>query len=131
MPRRGAWHAGSPNKRAGPTPAGRADLNGLYRSEPALHQRDFSPEGFEWIDANDNDNSVLTFLRRGEGGRPMLVACNFTPVPRSGYRVGVAACRGGGHGTPCPITNERVQRAPAERCRLGDLNESDDVVDAA
>jgi 1,4-alpha-glucan branching enzyme len=69
-----------------------ADLNALYRREPAMHQRDFSAEGFEWIDANDNDNSVLTFLRRGEGGRPMLVACNFTPVPRVGYRVGVPVC---------------------------------------
>ena len=57
-----------------------------------MHQRDFSAEGFEWIEANDSDNSVLTFLRRGEGGRPMLVACNFTPVPRVGYRVGVPVC---------------------------------------
>jgi 1,4-alpha-glucan branching enzyme len=67
-----------------------ADLNRLYRSEPALHERDFSPEGFEWIDSNDSDNSVLTFLRRpADGGPPVLVACNFTPVVRQGYRVGV------------------------------------------
>jgi 1,4-alpha-glucan branching enzyme len=66
-----------------------ADLNALYRREPALSQRDFSPEGFEWIDANDSDNSVLTFLRRGAEGPPVLVACNFTPVPRHGYRVGL------------------------------------------
>jgi 1,4-alpha-glucan branching enzyme len=66
-----------------------ADLNALYRREPALHQRDFSPEGFEWIDANDSDNSVLTFLRRGDDGAPLVVACNFTPVPRPGYRVGL------------------------------------------
>jgi 1,4-alpha-glucan branching enzyme len=69
-----------------------ADLNALYRREPALHQRDFSAGGFEWIDANDSDNSVLSFLRRGEGGPPVLVACNFTPVPRHGYRVGVPVC---------------------------------------
>jgi 1,4-alpha-glucan branching enzyme len=72
-----------------------ADLNALYRREPALHERDFSPEGFEWIDANDSDNSVLTFCRAGhprEGGAPgsqVLIACNFTPVPRHGYRVGL------------------------------------------
>jgi 1,4-alpha-glucan branching enzyme len=66
-----------------------ADLNALYRREPALHQRDFSPEGFEWIDANDSDNSVLTFVRRGENDERVLVACNFTPVPRHGYRVGL------------------------------------------
>jgi 1,4-alpha-glucan branching enzyme len=66
-----------------------ADLNALYRREPALHRRDFSAEGFEWIDANDNDNSVLTFVRRGGEGPPVLVACNFTPVARHGYRVGV------------------------------------------
>jgi 1,4-alpha-glucan branching enzyme len=76
-----------------------ADLNALYRREPALHQRDFSPEGFEWIDANDSDNSVLSFVRHGdesgrsrEGGSPsspVLVICNFTPVPRHGYRVGL------------------------------------------
>jgi 1,4-alpha-glucan branching enzyme len=74
-----------------------ADLNALYRREPALHERDFSPEGFEWIDANDSDNSVLTFVRHGdrhpgEGRGPsseILIACNFTPVPRHGYRVGL------------------------------------------
>jgi 1,4-alpha-glucan branching enzyme len=66
-----------------------ADLNALYRADPALHQRDFSPEGFEWIDSNDNDNSVLTFLRRPAEGPPVLVACNFTPMVRYGYRVGV------------------------------------------
>ena len=66
-----------------------ADLNRLYRDLPALHQCDFSARGFEWIDANDSDNSVLTFLRHGAAGPPALVACNFTPVVRQGYRVGV------------------------------------------
>ena len=66
-----------------------ADLNRTYRSYAALHERDFSPEGFEWIDANDSDNSVLTFLRRGDNDAPVLVACNFTPVARHGYRVGL------------------------------------------
>jgi 1,4-alpha-glucan branching enzyme len=64
------------------------DLNRLYRSEPALHQLDFSPEGFEWVDANDSDQSVATFMRSA-GGRHVIAAFNFTPVPRSAYRVGV------------------------------------------
>jgi 1,4-alpha-glucan branching enzyme len=81
-----------------------ADLNRLYRTEPALHQRDFSPEGFEWIDANDNDNSVLTFLRRPAEGPPLLVACNFTPVVRYGYRVGVPLA-----GTWCEVLNGDAQ----------------------
>lgn len=66
------------------------DLNALYRELPALHERDCEPEGFEWVEANDADNSVLAFLRRGrDRDRPALVVCNFTPVPRFGYRVGV------------------------------------------
>jgi 1,4-alpha-glucan branching enzyme len=65
------------------------DLNRLYREEPALHELDASPDGFEWIDANDALNSVLTFLRKSEDGELILVALNFTPVPREGYRVGV------------------------------------------
>ena len=67
-----------------------ADLNARLRDEPALHERDFSPEGFEWIDGADAQQSVLTFLRWDAArARPVLVACNFTPVPRYGYRVGV------------------------------------------
>jgi len=66
------------------------DLNRLYREQPALHELDASPDGFEWIDANDALNSVLTFLRKSEDGREVvLVVLNFTPVPREGYRVGV------------------------------------------
>ncbi|MFP3914884.1 MAG: 1,4-alpha-glucan branching protein GlgB [Actinomycetota bacterium] len=68
-----------------------ADLNRLYRDEPALHELDCEPGGFEWIDANDNTNSVLTFLRRSAGGETLMVACNFTPEPRHAYRVGVPA----------------------------------------
>ncbi len=67
-----------------------ADLNGLYRYEPALHELDCDPAGFEWIDANDADNSVLSFIRRGRSTDDIVVvACNFTPVPRYNYRVGV------------------------------------------
>jgi 1,4-alpha-glucan branching enzyme len=66
-----------------------ADLNRAYRAHPALHKQDFSPAGFEWIDGNDSDNSVITFLRWPGDGPPVLVACNFTPIPREGYQVGV------------------------------------------
>jgi 1,4-alpha-glucan branching enzyme len=66
------------------------DLNRLYREEPALHELDGSPDGFEWIDANDALNSVLVFLRKSTDGKDLLlVVLNFTPVPRENYRVGV------------------------------------------
>ncbi|MFA4904385.1 MAG: 1,4-alpha-glucan branching protein GlgB [Desulfobaccales bacterium] len=67
------------------------DLNRVYCQEPALFAQDFSPAGFEWIDCNDVIQSVITFLRKGREGEMMLVACNFTPVPRHHYRVGVPA----------------------------------------
>jgi 1,4-alpha-glucan branching enzyme len=66
-----------------------ADLNRAYREHPALHERDFFADGFEWIDGNDSENSVLTYLRWADGERPVLAALNFTPVPRQDYRVGV------------------------------------------
>lgn len=65
------------------------DLNRLYRQEPALHELDCGPAGFEWIDADDREQSVLSFLRKDRGGKVVAVVCNFTPVPREGYRVGV------------------------------------------
>jgi 1,4-alpha-glucan branching enzyme len=66
------------------------DLNRVYRETPALHQGDASPSGFEWIDGTNAEMSVITFLRRGgEGSEPVVVACNFTPVPRPNYRIGV------------------------------------------
>src|SRR5690606_3766509 len=66
------------------------DLNRLYRDQPALHQLDCDPAGFEWIEAGDADNSVFVFLRQGrEGVPPVVVACNMTPIVRSDYRVGV------------------------------------------
>jgi len=66
-----------------------ADLNGLYRDEAALHEVDFDQAGFEWVDCHDADNSVISFLRRPRAGPPVLVVCNFTPVPRANYMVGV------------------------------------------
>jgi 1,4-alpha-glucan branching enzyme len=66
------------------------DLNTLYRDEPALHQLDCDPSGFEWIDCNDADQGVLIFLRKGkDANASVLIACNFTPVPRHDYLVGV------------------------------------------
>ena len=70
------------------------DLNGLYRDNPALHRRDAEGSGFRWVVIDDRDQSVFAYLRFGdEGDAPMLVVCNFTPVPRDAYRVGVP--RGG------------------------------------
>ena len=65
------------------------DLNRLYRDEPALHELDFEQDGFRWIDCNDADQSILCFERRARDGSSIVVALNFTPVPRHGYRVGL------------------------------------------
>ena len=66
------------------------DLNRLHRDEVALHELDADPSGFEWVDANDSQNSVLTFLRKGRAtGDLVLVACNFTPMPCANYLTGV------------------------------------------
>jgi 1,4-alpha-glucan branching enzyme len=70
------------------------DLNRVYRSQPALWEEDFGSEGFEWIDADDSDQSVISFVRRRtSGGFDGAVVCiaNLTPVPRDGYRVGLPA----------------------------------------
>ena len=89
-----------------------ADLNRLYRSEPALFQRDSEPDGFEWIDCTDAAGSTVSFLRCGREGRRLLCVANFTPMLQQHYRVGVptagrwtellnsdaAAYGGGGHG---------------------------------
>ena len=65
-------------------------LNRAYRSEGALHWFDNDPQGFEWVDCNDAPASVISLLRKGKSADDaVLVACNFTPVPRVGYKVGV------------------------------------------
>ncbi|HUO17594.1 MAG TPA: 1,4-alpha-glucan branching protein GlgB [Verrucomicrobiae bacterium] len=65
-------------------------LNRFYRNEPAMHVFDNDPVGFEWVDVNDNANSTISLIRKSESPRDtILVACNFTPVPRLQYRVGV------------------------------------------
>jgi len=66
------------------------DLNRTYRTEPALHELDCDPAGFEWIDCNDSDQSTLSLIRRGKTPNEILViVLNFTPVPRTNYHVGV------------------------------------------
>jgi len=66
------------------------ELNRLYRSHPALHQVDFHPSGFEWVDFHDAESSIIAFLRRGEDPHDFLLfCCNFTPIPREDYTFGV------------------------------------------
>ena len=68
------------------------DLNRVYASEHSLYEIDFDPAGFQWIDCNDSENSVVSFIRRAKDANDFLVAiANFTPVPREGYRIGVPA----------------------------------------
>jgi 1,4-alpha-glucan branching enzyme len=87
------WHAlDDPNRRAFSRLL--AALNEAYRNEPALHALDCDPAGFEWIDTNDADRSVISYLRKSPDGKEQIaVVCNFTPVPRYNYRIG--APRGG------------------------------------
>ncbi len=70
------------------------DLNHTYRNEPALHELDFEMEGFQWIDFHNWEGSIVSFIRKGKSSDELfLVVCNFTPVPRYNYRMGVP--RGG------------------------------------
>jgi 1,4-alpha-glucan branching enzyme len=67
-----------------------SDLNGFYKKEPALYEKQFTNEGFEWIDYNDAENSVLSYIRKGEKEKDdVIVICNMTPVPRENYRIGL------------------------------------------
>jgi len=67
------------------------DLNRLYRETPSLHWGDARAEGFEWIEANASDISVYAWVRKSEAGPPVVMVCNFTPVERPSFRVGVPA----------------------------------------
>jgi 1,4-alpha-glucan branching enzyme len=70
------------------------DLNLFYKTEPALYELDFSIDGFQWIDFRDWEESIISFIRKARSNDDViLVVCNFTPVPRYNYRVGVP--RGG------------------------------------
>ncbi|MCP4424157.1 MAG: 1,4-alpha-glucan branching protein GlgB, partial [Chloroflexi bacterium] len=66
------------------------DLNHFYKNNPALYENDNSWEGFTWLDFRNNQQSILAFSRRSPSGEEIIVACNFTPVPRHGYRIGVS-----------------------------------------
>ncbi|MEW6132929.1 MAG: 1,4-alpha-glucan branching protein GlgB [Pseudomonadota bacterium] len=77
------WHAGIRNLAR--------DLNRLYRDDAALHALDFESAGFQWLDCNDADHSIYSFMRRAPDGQCTIAVLNFTPVPRHGYRVGVPA----------------------------------------
>jgi len=66
------------------------DLNKFYRDEPALFERDFTPDGFEWIDLNDYNQGVISFLRKSADGKSQIAAvCNFTPQTWQDYNIGV------------------------------------------
>ena len=66
------------------------DLNTLYKNEPALYEKQFSGDGFEWIDYNDAENSVLVYIRKGnDETNDLVIAINMTPVPRENYKMGV------------------------------------------
>jgi 1,4-alpha-glucan branching enzyme len=93
------------------------DLNHLYLNLRALHDLDFNAEGFEWIDCNDDSQSIISFIRRGKDRSFAIIVLNFTPVPRHDYRLGVpeagyyrellnsdATCYGGGE-----IVNRQMQ----------------------
>ncbi|MPZ10718.1 MAG: 1,4-alpha-glucan branching protein GlgB [Kiloniellaceae bacterium] len=85
------WHLVSDPRHAGVQALVR-DLNRLYRASPALHELDCEAAGFEWIEANAAAESVFAWVRRGrDGARPVVVVCNFTPVERAAWRLGVPA----------------------------------------
>jgi 1,4-alpha-glucan branching enzyme len=66
------------------------NVNHIYQSEPVLYEVDFSYQGFEWIDFRNTENSVISFMRRAKDpDNFLIIVCNFTPVPRMGYRIGV------------------------------------------
>jgi 1,4-alpha-glucan branching enzyme len=65
-------------------------LNKFYKSQPALYEKQFVPEGFEWIDYSDAENSVITFIRKGNKPKDnLIIVCNLTPIPREDYRIGL------------------------------------------
>ncbi len=70
------------------------DVNRFYQNTPSLYETDYDSDGFEWIDFHDHEQSIISFIRkRKDGSRPVVIVCNFTPVPRYNYRVGVP-CEG-------------------------------------
>jgi 1,4-alpha-glucan branching enzyme len=117
------WHLLERSEHAGIQELVR-DLNLRYRDEPALWEVDFEPAGFRWLEASDADANVVVFARfAAEGARVLICACNFSPVPRPGYRIGLPIVGrwrellntdderygGGGIGNPEPVEAERKQ----------------------
>jgi len=86
------WHVLAHDEHAG-VQRWVCDLNRIYRAHAPLHEVDFESTGFEWIDCHDADESVVAFLRRSRNGDVVMIACNFTPVPRPNHVLGVP--RGG------------------------------------
>ncbi|MFK5973578.1 MAG: 1,4-alpha-glucan branching protein GlgB, partial [Flavobacteriaceae bacterium] len=83
------WHLTQYNFHAGIQELVR-DLNKVYKQYPALYEKQFSAEGFQWIDYGDHENSVLTYIRKGHDTKnDIMVACNFTPIARENYKIGV------------------------------------------
>jgi 1,4-alpha-glucan branching enzyme len=82
------WHLLSSHMHSGVQAALR-ELNRLYKDEPALHELDCEPGGFEWIDCNDVEQSIMSYMRFSKSGEGVAVVCNFTPVPRHNYMIGV------------------------------------------
>ena len=67
-----------------------SDLNKLYKNSPALYEKQFEPDGFEWISYDDHKNSVMSYIRKGNNENDLLiVVCNMTPIPRENYRIGL------------------------------------------
>ncbi|MEE9407047.1 MAG: 1,4-alpha-glucan branching protein GlgB [Polaribacter sp.] len=82
------------------------DLNKLYKEEPALHEKQFSHEGFEWIDHGDHENSVISYIRKGENEKNnVVIILNLTPEPREKYRIGLPK-----KGTLKPVFNSDIQK---------------------
>ncbi|MDK2973546.1 MAG: 1,4-alpha-glucan branching enzyme [Candidatus Sumerlaeota bacterium] len=97
------WHEAGEGRRGGIERL-LEDLGRLYHAEDALWRYDHEPRGFTWIDCNDAHSCVLSFIRWGDHGEHLVVACNFTPVPRYGYRIGV----------PWPCFYEEVLNSDSE-----------------
>lgn len=69
------------------------DLNAIYKNNPALYEKQFESSGFEWINYSDEENAIISFIRNGySGSDSLLIVCNFTPVVRTNYRVGLPKC---------------------------------------
>ncbi|HWV92359.1 MAG TPA: alpha amylase C-terminal domain-containing protein, partial [Burkholderiales bacterium] len=83
------WHVLEADNRHAGVQRWVSDLNRIYRGEKSLHAKDFSVDGFRWVQRGDWEQSALSFLRLAPNSAPLLMVFNFTPVPRYNYRVGV------------------------------------------